>query len=42
MTLTPEVKQAIAEEVRAQLAEEQQQSSGGGVSGGRAQAFEPR
>ena len=42
VTLTPEVKQAIAEEVRAQLAEEQQQSSGGqGGSGGQAQAFEP-
>ena len=29
MTLTPEVKQAIAEEVKAQLEAEQQQSSGG-------------
>ena len=29
VTLTPEVKQAIAEEVKAQLAAEQQQSSGG-------------
>jgi hypothetical protein len=48
VTLTPEVKQAIAEEIRAQLAEEQQQSSGGQGSSydgqardGRAQAFEP-
>ena len=43
VTLTPEVKQAIAEEVKAQLAEEQQQSSGGqgGSYDGRAQAFEP-
>ena len=43
VTLTPEVKQAIAEEVRAQLAEEQQQSSGGqgGSYDGQARAFEP-
>jgi hypothetical protein len=46
--LTPEVKQAIAEEVKAQLAEEQQQSSGGQggsydgqARDGRAQGFEP-
>jgi hypothetical protein len=42
VTLTPEVKQAIAEEVRAQLAAEQQQSSSGqGGSGGKAQAPQP-
>lgn len=43
VTLTPEVKQAIAEEVKAQLAAEQQQSSGGqsGSSDGQAQAPEP-
>ena len=48
VTLTPEVKQAIAEEVRAQLAEEQQQSSGGQGSSydgqardGQAQAAQP-
>ena len=43
VTLTPEVKQAIAEEVKAQLAEEQQQSSGGqgGSYDGQAQALEP-
>ena len=42
VTLTPEVKQAIAEEVKAQLEAEQQQSSGGqGGSGGQAQAQQP-
>jgi hypothetical protein len=39
VTLTPEVKQAIAEEVKAQLAAQQQQASGG--SDGQAQAAEP-
>jgi hypothetical protein len=47
VTLTPEVKQAIAEEVKAQLAEEQQQSSGGQGSSydgqpGDGQAQEPQ
>jgi hypothetical protein len=43
VTLTPEVKQAIAEEVKAQLAAQQQQSSGGqsGSSDRQAQAPEP-
>ncbi len=48
VTLTPEVKQAIAEEVKAQLAAEQQQSSGGQADsydgqarGGQAQAPQP-
>lgn len=43
VTLSPEVKQAIAEEVKAQLAAEQQQSSGGQGSSwdGQAQAPQP-
>jgi hypothetical protein len=43
VTLTPEVKQAIAEEVKAQLAEQQQQSSGDqrGSANGQAQAPAP-
>lgn len=42
VTLTPEVKQAIAEEVRAQLEEQQQQSgSQGDPNGGQAQNGQP-
>ena len=43
VTLTPEVKQAIAEEVKAQLEAEQQQSSGGQGNSydGQAQASQP-
>jgi hypothetical protein len=38
VTLSPEVKQAIAEEVRAQLAEQQQQAAAEGGGGGQAPA----
>jgi hypothetical protein len=41
VTLTPEVKQAIAEEVKAQLAAEQQQSSGGPGGSSDRQALAP-
>ncbi len=41
VALSPEVKEAIADEVRAQLAAQQAQAAQGGTSGGQAPAAEP-